>query len=163
MSDRRAERPRREESCSETRVASVVVVESLMSRRRCSTPISSASSASMADGAWRNVLRVSVPSCRQDRCYEYKERIYMYVRWAPNDARTHIFDLFHSEVGIRRNADRLWSHVDYDHHGSCNVPLEQFVDLQIRCSQFRSRVVPTDHAFPCCTATATKGSSGKFY
>jgi len=63
MSDRRADKPRRDDSCSETRVARVVVVESLMSRRRCSTPISSASSASMADGAWRNVLRVSVPSC----------------------------------------------------------------------------------------------------
>ena len=45
-----------------TRVARVVVVESLMSRSRCSTPISSASSASMADGTWRNVFRVSVPS-----------------------------------------------------------------------------------------------------
>jgi hypothetical protein len=80
MSDRRAERPRRDESCSETRVASVVVVESLISRRRCSTPISSASSASMADGAWRNVLRVSVPSCTENRYYEHKERIYVYVK-----------------------------------------------------------------------------------
>jgi hypothetical protein len=138
MSERRAERPRREVSCSETRVASVVVVESLMSRRRCSTPISSASSASMADGAWRNVLRVSVPSCREDRYYEYKERIYMYVRWqwrggvsALDNAHTHIFDLFHSKVGISRNADRLRSHIDYDHHGPRNVPLEQFVNLQI--------------------------------
>jgi hypothetical protein len=51
-----------------------------MSRRRCSTPISSASSASMADGAWRNVLRVSVPSCR-DRDYERICIIYMNIRW----------------------------------------------------------------------------------
>jgi hypothetical protein len=123
----------------------------------------------MADGAWRNVLRVSVPSCREERYYEHKERRYMYVRcgWrggvsALDDASTHIFDLFHSKVGIRRNADRLRSHVDYDHHGSRNVPLEQFVNLQIRCSQFRPRVVPTDHAFPCCTTTATTGSSGNF-
>jgi hypothetical protein len=134
MSDRRAERPRREESCSETRVASVVVVESLMSRRRCSTPISSASSASMADGACRNVLRVSVPSCRQDSYYANKERIYAYVRWALDDARTHIFDLFHGKVGIRRNADRLRSHVDYDHHRSRNVALEQLINFQIRRS-----------------------------
>ena len=62
MSDTRDWSPRREESCSATRVARVVVVESLMSRSRCSTPISSASSASMADGTWRNVFRVSVPS-----------------------------------------------------------------------------------------------------
>jgi len=62
MSDMRDSRPRSDASCSETRVVSVVVVESLMSRRRCSTPISSASSASIAEGAWRNVLRVSVPS-----------------------------------------------------------------------------------------------------
>jgi hypothetical protein len=62
MSDTRDWSPRREESCSATRVARVVVVESLMSRSRCSTPISSASSASMADGTWRKVFRVSVPS-----------------------------------------------------------------------------------------------------
>ena len=43
-------------------MARVVVVESLMSRRRCSTPISSASSASIAEGTWRKVFRVSVPS-----------------------------------------------------------------------------------------------------
>lgn len=62
MSEMRDSRPRSEASCVLTRVESVVVVESLMSRRRCSTPISSASSASIADGAWRNVFRVSVPS-----------------------------------------------------------------------------------------------------
>src|SRR5258708_4546111 len=81
---------------------------------------------------------------------------------ALDDARTHIFDLFHGEVGIRRNADRLRSHVDNDHHGSRNVPLEQLVNLQIRCSQFRPRVVPTDHTFPCCTTTTT-GLSEKFH
>jgi hypothetical protein len=71
MSDTRDWSPRREESCSVTRVARVVVVESLMSRSRCSTLISSASSASMADGtpAWRNVFRVSVPSYSRIRFY----------------------------------------------------------------------------------------------
>jgi hypothetical protein len=34
----------------------------------------------MADGAWRNVLRVSVPSCTENRYYEHKERIYVYVK-----------------------------------------------------------------------------------
>ena len=62
MSEIRDCRPRNEASCSDTRVDSVVVVESLMSRRRCSTPISSASSASIAVGTCRNVFRVSVPS-----------------------------------------------------------------------------------------------------
>jgi hypothetical protein len=65
MSPSRDWRPRSEASCSLTRVASVVVVESLMSRSRCSTPISSASSASIADGTWRKVFLVSVPSCVQ--------------------------------------------------------------------------------------------------
>jgi hypothetical protein len=46
---RRTKRQRKEENCSETCVASVVVVVSLMSRRRCPTPMSSASSASMDD------------------------------------------------------------------------------------------------------------------
>ena len=41
--------------------------ESLMSRSRCSTPISSASSASMADGMLRNIFHVSVPSCSRIR------------------------------------------------------------------------------------------------
>jgi hypothetical protein len=70
MSDTRDWSRRREESCSVTRVASVVIVESLTSRSRCSTPISSASSASMADGTpWRNVFRVSVPSYSRIRFY----------------------------------------------------------------------------------------------
>jgi hypothetical protein len=62
MSDTRDWSLRKEESCSVTRVARVVDVESLMSRSSCSTPISSASSASVADGTWRDVFRVSVPS-----------------------------------------------------------------------------------------------------
>ncbi len=35
---------------------------SRMSRRRCSTPISSASSASIIEGVWTKVLDVVVPS-----------------------------------------------------------------------------------------------------
>jgi hypothetical protein len=61
ISDRRDWRPRREAGCSEMRVARVVIVLSLMSRR-CSTPISSDSSGSIAEGTWRNVLHVSALS-----------------------------------------------------------------------------------------------------
>lgn len=38
--------------------------EDEMSRRRCSTPISSASSASMEVGTWVKVRWVAVPSCK---------------------------------------------------------------------------------------------------
>lgn len=58
--------PRSEASCSVTRVERVSVVEWAMSRRRCSTPISSASSASIAEGQCKKVFRTSVPSCRSE-------------------------------------------------------------------------------------------------
>lgn len=41
---------------------SVPTATSRMSRSRCSTPISSASSASIIDGVWTKVLVVVVPS-----------------------------------------------------------------------------------------------------
>ncbi len=44
------------------RVERVPTATSRISRRRCSTPISSASSASMMDGVCTNVLVVVVPS-----------------------------------------------------------------------------------------------------
>lgn len=44
------------------RVDRVPTATSLMSRRRCSTPISSASSASIMEGVWTKVLAVVVPS-----------------------------------------------------------------------------------------------------
>ena len=113
----------------------------------------------MADGAWRNVLRVSVPSCRVDRYYVVTSAITS-VGGGVVYARTHIFDLFHGKVGICWNADRLRSHVDDDHHGSRDVPLEQFVDLQIGRSQFRPCVVPPDHAFPRCTTRSQRTMTG---
>lgn len=44
------------------REARVPTATSRMSRSKCSTPISSASSASMMDGVWTKVLDVAVPS-----------------------------------------------------------------------------------------------------
>lgn len=44
------------------RVESVPTATSLISRSRCSTPISSASSASIIDGVWTKVFEVAVPS-----------------------------------------------------------------------------------------------------
>lgn len=45
-----------------TRVERVPAATSRMSRRRCSTPISSASSASMIDAVFTNVFDAVVPS-----------------------------------------------------------------------------------------------------
>lgn len=55
-------RPWRDCSWEVIRVESVPTATSLISRSRCSTPISSASSASIMDGVWTKVLVVVVPS-----------------------------------------------------------------------------------------------------
>jgi hypothetical protein len=55
-------RPCRDWSCEVMRVDRVPTATSRISRRRCSTPISSASSASIIEGVWTKVLVVVVPS-----------------------------------------------------------------------------------------------------
>lgn len=62
MSRSRRCKPCKDWSCEVIRVERVPTATSLMSRRRCSTPISSASSASITDGVWTKVLDVVVPS-----------------------------------------------------------------------------------------------------
>ena len=63
MSRNRRCRPWRDWSCEVMRVERVPTATSRISRRRCSTPISSASSASIMEGVWTKVLLVVVPSC----------------------------------------------------------------------------------------------------
>ncbi len=62
MSRKRRWRPCNDWSCAVMRVESVPTATSRISLRRCSTPISSASSASMMEGVCTNVLDVVVPS-----------------------------------------------------------------------------------------------------
>lgn len=62
MSRRRRCRPCRDWSWDVMRVERVPTATSRMSRRRCSTPISSASSASIMEGVCMKVLVVVVPS-----------------------------------------------------------------------------------------------------
>ena len=62
MSRRRRWRPCRDWSWDVMRVERVPTATSRMSRRRCSTPISSASSASIMEGVCMKVLVVVVPS-----------------------------------------------------------------------------------------------------
>lgn len=62
MSLRRRWRPWSDCSWEVMRLERVPTATSRMSRRRCSTPISSASSASMMVGVWTKVLDVVVPS-----------------------------------------------------------------------------------------------------
>ena len=117
----RDRRPRREASWLETRVERVVVVESLMSRKRCSTPISSASSASIAEGTCRNVFLVSEPS-------------YIIIVKTENQSSgesTYVFDLLDGKVGISRDSNGLLPNVHNDHDRSCNVPFEQIVNLLV--------------------------------
>jgi hypothetical protein len=56
-------RPWRDDSCEVILVERVPTATSRMSRSRCSTPISSASSASIVLGVWTKVFDVVVPSC----------------------------------------------------------------------------------------------------
>lgn len=114
------------------------MVESLISRRRCSTPISSASSASIADGTCRNVLRVSVPSYT----------ILGSARYMKGTA--HIFDLLDGEICVRWDSNGLWSDIDDDHHRSGNKSFEELVDLLVGSSKFRPCVIPPDHPFTSC-------------
>ncbi len=62
MSRNRRCKPCRDCSCEVIRVDNVPTATSRMSRRRCSTPISSASSASIIEGVCTKVLVVVVPS-----------------------------------------------------------------------------------------------------
>lgn len=65
MSWSRRWRPCNDCSCEVILVESVPTATSLMSLSRCSTPISSASSASIIEGVWTKVLEVVVPSYKE--------------------------------------------------------------------------------------------------
>ena len=61
----------------------------------------SSASASIVDGTWENVLRVSVPSYERVRSNS--------IRGRPDLENTHIFDLFDSKICIRWDSDGLRS------------------------------------------------------
>jgi len=67
MSRNRRWRPCSDWSCDVILVDRVPTATSRMSLSKCSTPISSASSASMIDGVCTKVLEVVVPSCYLSR------------------------------------------------------------------------------------------------
>ena len=96
--------------------------EAETSRRRCSTPISSASSASIDVGMWVNVRWVVVPS-------------YSSARPHPACEKAYITDLLDGKVGICGNTSisptPLGSNIHNDHHRSRAESLEQFRNLQI--------------------------------
>ena len=81
----------------------VPTATSRISRSRCSTPISSASSASIVDGVCTNVFAVVVPSYFKSA----------YLRHPSLHHAPYIFDLFHRKVRIRRHTNILRLHV-YD-------------------------------------------------
>ena len=63
-------------------------------------------------------------------------------------AQTHVFDLLDGKICVRWYADCVWTHVDDHHYGSCDEALEKLVNFQICSAQFRSSLVPPNHAFP---------------
>lgn len=88
------------------RVESVPTATSRISLRRCSTPISSASSASIMEGVCTKVFVVVVPSWYQSVSTSTKSIEGIYY--------TYILDLLDSEVGIRWHTDFFWLYVDDD-------------------------------------------------
>ena len=57
---------------------------------------------------------------------------------------THIFDFFNGKVGVGWHSRFLWLDInDYEQRVRC-VSLEQLVNLEIRGSQLRTRMVPSD-------------------
>lgn len=55
---------------------------------------------------------------------------------------THILDLIHGKVSIRRNANLLRLDIHNHQQRVRCVALEEFVDFQIRGPQLRARVIP---------------------
>lgn len=137
MSCNRRCRPWRDLSCDVIRVDSVPTATSLISRRRCSTPISSASSASMVEGVCTNSLDVVEPSWP---CQHASHR-------HPSPS-THISDLLNRKVCIRRHPHLFRLHIDNDEKRIWCVSFEQLVDSQIRSPQLRTSVVPSYQLFP---------------
>lgn len=91
------------------RVERVPTATSRMSRKRCSTPISSASSASIIDGVCTKVLVVVVPSYKQE--ISLAKAVLQHVETIPI---AYIFDFFHRKVGICGHADFFWLYIDND-------------------------------------------------
>lgn len=111
------------------------------SRSKCSTPISSASSASIDVGICVNVRCVVVPSC-EATC---QRRTFLTGLHLP---KTHISDLLNCKVGVggdtRIAPATTRSDIHNHHHGSRTEPLKQLRDLQIGRSQTWARVVEPD-------------------
>lgn len=89
------------------RVDRVPTATSRMSRRRCSTPISSASSASMTDGVCTNVLAVVDPSLIVSAHWGYRGD-------SGGGGQSYISDLFYGEICICGDSYILWLDVDDD-------------------------------------------------
>ena len=122
MSRRRRWRPWRDCSWDVMRVESVPTATSRISRRRCSTPISSASSASITEGVCMKVLEVVVPSCNppgQHIAPTWKYRM------------TNIFDLFNRKISIGRYADFFGLDIYNNKQWIGCVAFEKFIDLKI--------------------------------
>ncbi len=93
------------------RVERVPTATSRMSRRRCSTPISSASSASIMEGVCMKVLVVVVPS--YDSRIDVSVGVWGDEKERMNEWEMYVFDLLNGKVCICRHADFLRLHV-YD-------------------------------------------------
>lgn len=150
MSLSRKCRPCSDCNCEVMRVDKVPTATSRISRRRCSTPISSASSASIIEGVWTNVLDVVVPSCQFGKHYKRFHVWWSQRLWRPHyrARHTYVLDLLHCKVSIRRYTNLFWLYVYDDQQRVWCVALEQLVDLQVRCPQLGACVIPTDELLP---------------
>jgi hypothetical protein len=113
------------------------VDEEATSRSKCSTPISSASSASIEVGIWVNVRCVVVPSW------------YISLRKQQHDL-AYISNLFYCKVGICGDTcispSSCCPNVHNHHHRSWAESLEQFRDFQIGRTESGTSMVESDRA-----------------
>jgi len=103
MSRNRKCSPCKDCSCDVIRVDKVPTATSRISLNRCSTPISSASSASMIEGVCTKVLDVVVPSWRQTLAK---------VHYKARSGNPYIFDLLNRKVCICRYTSLLRLNID---------------------------------------------------
>lgn len=90
----------------------------------------------MIDGVWTNVFDVVVPSCQRQNDFKNGTR-----------GDRYIFNLLDGKISVCWYADFLRLHIYDDQKRVRSVPFEELVDLQVGCSQLRSRVIPSYKLF----------------
>lgn len=174
ISARRVCRPRSACSCDATLVDSDWAVrrddegadeDEATSRSRCSTPISSASSASIDVGICVNVRCVVVPSCAKGSALSpYFDLLRQAGQGEKEKRSTHIADLLDGKVGIggdtRISSSTTSPHIDNDHDWPGAETFKQLGDFQIGRTESGTGMVESDRLLLCYTGRSVQYRDG---